>query len=165
MEKNITIGSEKKIVEPRNLDKLREKSIEFAKSAVKSSVFEGIREEIKDKIQDNIKGITNELKNKLNEQIEKYIKTMEEDTEIKEFYKETKNIILNVLYKYFLLTPETNIDLKSLPQIKCGDSEFTFSQQSIDILDNYVIEYFKEVLDIYQKNLEEFLSDHSPKLA
>ena len=72
---------------------------------------------------------------------------------------------MNVLYKYFLLTPETNIDLKSLPQIKCGDSEFTFSQQSIDILDNYVIEYFKEVLDIYQKNLEEFLSDHSPKLA
>ena len=165
LKKKIKIGSEDKIIEPRNLDKLREQSIEFAKSAVKSSVFEGIREEIKDKIQDNIKGITKELKNKFNEEIEKYIKTMEEDTEIKELYKETKNIILNVLYKYFLLTPETDINLKSMPQIKCGDSEFTFNQQSIDILDNYVIEYFKEVLDIYQKHLEEFLSDHSQHLA
>lgn len=165
LERKIQIGSEEKTIEAHNLDKLRERSIEFAKSAVKSSVFEGIREEVNDKIQDNIKGITNELKTKLNEEIKKYIETMEENTEIKELYKETKNIILNVLYKYFLLTPETDINLKSIPQIKCGDSEFTFSQKSLEILDNYVIEYFKEILDIYQKNLDEFLSDHSQKLA
>ena len=102
----------------------------------------------------------------LNEtEIKKYMEKMEENSDIKELYKETKNIILNVLYKYFLLTPETDINLMSMPQIKCGDSEFSFTQQSIDILDNFVIEYFKEILDIYQKNLDEFLSDHSQQLA
>lgn len=152
-------------MESHGLENLREKSIEFAKSAVKSSVFEGIREELKDKIQDNIKGITNELKNKLKKEIKNYIEKMDENTEIKELYDETKNIILNVLYKYFVLTPEKDIDIKKIPEIKCGDSIFTFTEKSIDILDNFIIDYFKEILDIYKKNLDEFISEHSLKLA
>ena len=165
MEQKVKINSEEKIVEPRNLDKLREKSIEFAKSAVKSSVFEGIREQLKDKIQENIKGITNELKTKLDKEIKKYIEKMEESTELNDLYKETKNIILNVLYKYFVLTPEKDIDLQKVPEIKCGDSEFSFSKESLNILDDFVIEYFKVILDSYQNNLDEFLSDHSQNLA
>ena len=165
LEKKIKIGSKERIVESHGLENLREKSIEFAKSAVKSSVFEGIREELKDKIQDNIKGITNELKNKLKKEIKNYIEKMDENTEIKELYDETKNIILNVLYKYFVLTPEKDIDIKKIPEIKCGDSIFTFTEKSIDILDNFIIDYFKEILDIYKKNLDEFISEHSLRLA
>ena len=71
---------------------------------------------------------------------------MDENTKIVDLYKEMKNVILHVLYKYFLLTPNNDINIEETPQIKCGDIEFSFSQQTFDILDDFIIEYFKEVL-------------------
>ena len=164
-EKVIKVDSKETIIQPHNLDKLREKSIELAKSAVKSSVYEGIREEVNDRIQNIIKGVTEELKGKLDKEIKSYNEKMDENTEIEVFYKETKNIILNVLYKYFVLTPEGDINLKEIPKIKRGDIEFSFTEESIIILDNFVIDYFQEILGSYQKNLDDFLTGKSHKLA
>ena len=160
-----TKDNKEEIIEAKNLDKLREKSVELAKSAVKSSIFEGVREEIRAKIQENINILISELKKKIDIEIKKYIEKMDENTKIVDLYKEMKNVILNVLYKYFLLNFNNDINFEETPQIKCGDIEFSFSQQSLDILDDFIIEYFKEVLCIYQNNLENFLTKYSKKLA
>ena len=90
---------------------------------------------------------------------------MDENTKIVDLYKEMKNVILHVLYKYFFLTPNNDINFEETPQIKCEDIEFSFSQQSLDILDDFIIEYFREVLCIYQNNLENFLTKYSKELA
>ncbi len=90
---------------------------------------------------------------------------MDESTKLVDLYKQMKNVILNVLYKYFLLNLNNGINFEETPQIKCGDIEFSFSQQSLDILDDFIIEYFKEVLFIYENNLENFLTKYSKELA
>ena len=95
LEKKIKIDSEEKIVKPHDLDTLREKSIECAKSAVKSSVYEGIREELKDKIYEKIKCLTDDLKIKLDKEVKNYIEKMDGNTKIEDLYDETNNIILN----------------------------------------------------------------------
>jgi len=165
-EKKINTKDKKEeIIEAKNLDKLREKSVELAKSAVKSSIFEGLREEIKEKIQENINILISELKKKIDIEKKKYIEEMDENTKIVDLYKEMKNVILHVLYKYFFLTPNNDINFEETPQIKCEDIEFSFSQQSLDILDDFIIEYFREVLCIYQNNLENFLTKYSKELA
>ena len=160
-----TNDNNEEIIEAKNLDKLREKSVELAKSAVKSSIFEVMIEEISAKIQENINILISELKKKIDIEIKKYIEKMDENTKIVDLYKEMKNVILHVLYKYFLLTPNNDINFEETPEIKCEDIEFSFSQQSLDILDDFIIEYFKEVLCIYQNNLENFLTKYSKKLA
>ena len=160
-----TKDNKEEIIEAKNLDKLREKSIELAKSAVKSSIFEVMIEEIRTKIQENINILISELKKKIDIEIKKYIEKMDETTKLVDLYKEMKNVILHVLYKYFFLTPNNDINFEETPQIKCEDIEFSFSQQSLDILDDFIIEYFREVLCIYQNNLENFLTKYSKELA
>lgn len=53
----------------------------------------------------------------------------------------------------------------NIPFLRLVDINFSFSQQSLDILDEFIIGYFKEVLCIYQNNLENFLTKYSKKLA
>ena len=71
----------------------------------------------------------------------------------------------NTVYKYFILTPNSDINFEENLKIKCGDTEFTFTLQSLGILDEFVIDYFKEIIRIYQNNLEEFLTKHSKILS
>ena len=79
--------------------------------------------------------------------------------------KKTKTIILNVLYKYFVLTPDDDIKFDKEVLIKCGDVEFTFSENSLELLDSFILDYFQEVLNIYEKNLIKFLTKYSQNLA
>ena len=155
-----------KIFEPKNLDYLREKSIELAKSAIKSSVYDGLIEEIKERIQLTIKSLTTELKENINKEAKNYIEKMNENFKIEELYEKTKNIITNVLYKYFILTKDgENMELDKNPVLKCGDVEFSFTKESLLHLDDFTIDYFKEILNSYQNNLEKFLSKYSKELA
>lgn len=158
--------AEGKIFKPRNLDCLREKSIELAKSAIKSSVYEVLIKEIKERIQLTIKSLTTELKENINKEAKNYIEKMNENFKIEELYEKTKNIITNVLYKYFILTKDgENMELDKNPVLKCGDVEFSFTKESLLHLDDFTIDYFKEILNSYQNNLEKFLSKYSKELA
>ena len=158
--------AEDKIFEPKNLDYLREKSIELAKSAIKSSVYDGLIEEIKERIQFTIKGFTTELKENINKEAKNYIEKMNENFKIEELYEKTKNIITNVLYKYFILTKDgENMELDQNPVLRCGDVEFSFTKESLLHLDDFTTDYFKEILNSYQNNLEKFLSKYSKELA
>lgn len=57
------------IIQPFNLDKLREVSIQRAKSAIESSCYEGLLEEIKKHIKANLENLMKILKEKINQEV------------------------------------------------------------------------------------------------
>ena len=154
-----------KIIKAKNLDILREKSIALAKSAVKSSIFEGLIDDISDKISLLINNMTVELKMKIKAEAKSYIENMDEKSDILELREKTKTIILNVLYKYFVLTPDDDIKFDKEAKIKCGNAEFSFSEDSIGLLDSFILDYFEEVLNVYENNLIKCLTKYSQDLA
>ena len=154
-----------KVIKAKNLDILRERSIILAKSAVKSSIFEGLIADTSDKIKQMINNMTAELKLKINSQAKNYIENMDENSDILDLKEKTKTIVLNVLYKYFVMTPDDDIKFDKEAEIKCGDVKFTFSEDSIEILDSFILDYFQETLNIYEKNLIKFLTKYSQDLA
>ena len=156
-----------KIIEARNLDKLIQRSIELAKSAIKSSIYEGIISEVSKKIDENIKGIIIDLKEQINSKAKAYLEKNENNISLKDFHDSTKNIILNTLYNYCILTSNGNKEIKldEIPKIMFGNKEFKFSEDSMQILNDFCFKYFDNILNIYQKNLEEFLNKYSKELS
>ena len=156
-----------KIIKDRNLDILIQKSVELAKSAIKSSIYEGLIKEIKNKINGNINLIMLELKNKINSEVKIYMEKKGENISLRDFHDSTKNIILNTLYKYFILTPDNGKEIKidEIPKIMIENKEFSFSEESMKILNDFCFNYFDKILKIYLKNLDEFLNKYSGKLA
>ena len=156
-----------KIIKARNLDKLIQKSVELAKSAIKSSIYEGLIKEIKNKINGSINSIMIKLKDKINYEVKVYMEKKGENINLRDFHDNTKNIILNTLYKYFILTPDNEKEIKidEIPKITIGNKEFSFSEESMNILNEFCFNYFDKILKIYLKNLDEFLNKYSEKLA
>ena len=156
-----------KIIPSRNLDVLIQKSIELAKSAIKSSIYEGIISDVNQKITENIQGIIMDLKEQIKSKAKTFLEKNENNISLKDFHDNTKNIILNTLYKYFILTPndKKEINLNEIPKIMIGNNEFKFSEESMQILNDFCFKYFDNILNIYQKNLEEFLNKYSKTLS
>ena len=154
-------------VKPRNLDQLIEKSIELAKSAIKSSIFEGFIKEISEKIYEVINDVIKELKEKINSKVKIYFDEKGENITLNDFYNNIKCLILNTLYKYFILTPddEKEFELDKIQPIIYGNKQFSFSEESMDILNKFCLNYFEKILNIYQSNLEEFLLRYSKELS
>lgn len=109
--------------------------------------------------------MTIELKVKINAEAKNYIENMDEKSDILDLREKTKTIILNVLYKYFVLTPDDDIKFDKEPEIKCGNAEFSFSEDSLGLLDSFILDYFEEVLNVYEKNLIKCLTKYSKDLA
>ena len=137
----------------------------LAKSAVKSSIFEGLIADISDKIKLIINNMTTELKLKIKNEANSYIENMDEKSNIMDLKEKTKTIILNVLYKYFVMTPDDDIKFDKQVKIECGDVKFSFSENSLELLDSFILDYFGEILKVYEKNLIKFLSKYSNDLA
>ena len=156
-----------KIIKARNLDILIQKSVELAKTAIKSSIYEGLIKEIKNKINRNINSIMLELKDKINSEVKIYLEKKGENISLRDFHDNTRNIILNTLYKYFILTPDNGKEIKieEIPKIIIENKEFSFSEESMKILNEFCFNYFDKILKIYLKNLDEFLNKYSEKLA
>ena len=68
-----------------------------------------------------INNMTAELKLKINSQAKNYIENMDENSDILDLKEKTKTIVLNVLYKYFVMTPDDDIKFDKEAEIKCGD--------------------------------------------
>ena len=156
---------DKKIIKSKNLDILIEKSIDLAKSAVKSALVEGLIGEVKEKIKFSIDSLTSEIKEEINGQVINFIEKIDKEAEIMDFQDKIKNIILNVLYRYFVLTPDNKIIFDKETKIKCGEVEFTFSDQSLVYLDNFILDYFRETLEIYKNKLDEYINKYSKELS
>ena len=156
-----------KIIPSRNLDVLIQKSFELAKSAVKSSIYAGIISDVSQKINENIQGIIIDLKEQIINKAKAFLKENENNINLKDYHDNIKNIILNTLYKYFILTPndKKEIKLNEIPKIMIGNNEFKFSEESMQILNDFCFRYFDNILNIYQKNLEEFLNKYSKNLS
>ena len=164
------LAKEKKLknqtkIEPFNIDLLREETIKYAKSAVKSSIYEGLIEDIKNKMQEDFTILNKNLKDNINIEVHKYLSNMNINSKIEDFYKQTKNIILNVLYKYFIFSPEVKIERIEDPKIKFKDTDFSFTETSIFILDEFITNYFKKCFISYDKNLNEFLTKYAKELT
>ena len=158
---------DEKIIKAKNLDILIEKSIGLAKSAVNSALIEGLIGEVKEKIKGRIDSLTFEIKNKINIQVKNFIEKIDKEAEIMDFKDKIKNIILNVIYRYFILE---SLDDKIIisdkeVKIKYGKLEFTFSEQSLIYLDNFILDYFNETLTIYKKNLDYYINKYSQELS
>ena len=98
-----------KVIEAKNLAILIQKSNDLAKLAVNSSLVEGLIEEAKEKIKANINSLTSEITNKINSQVKNFIEKIDKNTEINDFKDKIKNIILNVIYRYFILESQDEI--------------------------------------------------------
>ena len=158
---------DEKIIKAKNLDILIEKSIGLAKSAVNSALIEGLIGEVKEKIKGRIDSLTFEIKNKINIQVKNFIEKIDKEAEIMDFKDKVKNIILNVIYRYFILeSQDENIIISDKEvKIKYGKLEFTFSEQSLIYLDNFILDYFNETLTIYKKNLDYYINKYSQELS
>lgn len=156
-----------KVIPSRNLDVLIQKSFDSAKLAVKSSIYEGIISDVSQKINENIQGIIIDLKEQIISKAKAFLKENENNINLKDFHDNIKNIILNTLYKYFILTPndKKEIKLNEIPKIMIRNNEFKFSDESMQILNDFCFRYFDNILNIYQKNLEEFLNKYSKNLS
>ena len=158
---------DEKIIKAKNLDILIEKSIGLAKSAVNSALVEGLIGEVKEKIKGSIDSLTFGIKNKINSQVKNFIEKIDKEAEIIDFKDKIKNIILNVIYRYFILeSQDENIIISDKEvKIKYGKLEFTFSEQSLIYLDNFILDYFNETLTIYKKNLDYYINKYSQELS
>ena len=103
----------------------------------------------------------------INSEVKIYMEKKGENISLKDFHDSTKNIILNTLYKYFILTPDNGKEIKidENPKIIIENKEFSFSEESMKILNEFCFNYFDKILKIYLKNLDEFLNKYSGKLA
>ena len=108
-----------------------------------------------------------DLKEQIKSKAKTFLEKNENNISLKDFHDNTKNIILNTLYKYFILTPndKKEINLNEIPKIMIGNNEFKFSEESMQILNDFCFKYFDNILNIYQKNLEEFLNKYSKTLS
>ena len=153
------LSKEKEIVSgitipQRNIDKLREVTIKSAKTAINSSCYEGLIEDIKSKIKSLVEDLSEKLNNKIKNEIKLKISNMNEKNNIEDLYKENENMILNLFFKY----------IHQDPDYKFGDKD-SISFESTSKIREFVESYFKETLNIYEKNLEKDLEEWSKELT
>jgi flagellar biosynthesis GTPase FlhF len=163
-EKHVNVDNKEMLIKPFNLDKLREQSVKLAKSAIKSSCYQGLIEDIKERINNKIKDIMVKLKEKIKKDKVSILKNFEKNYNIDELYNQTIYIILNSLYKYSLLKHDINIDNYDKFGIRLGDMEFSFSNSSLYIIKDFVMQYFQECYNSYNDNLTNFLKKHTENL-
>ena len=151
------------IVPSRNLDILKEISIKRAKEAIKSSCYEGILNEVKKKIKETIEKLMNELKNKSNSEANKIISSMTINSKIETLHKETENIITALFFQYFFLSTNVKINQR-FNRGELGDLKYNISENSKNIIKDFSIQYFEEIMKIYQDNIDSLINIYSKEL-
>ena len=153
------LSKERKIVNgvkipQRNLDRLREVTIESAKSAINSSCYEGLIEDIKSRIKSLVEDLSEKINNKIKNEIKIKISKMDGKNNFEDLYKENENMIRDIFFKYVYQDPD----------FKFGEKD-QITYDSTSKIREFVEGYFKETLNIYDKNLEFNLEKWSNELA
>ena len=153
-------------IQPFNLDKLREVSIQRAKSAIESSCYEGLLEEIKKQIRETLEKLIKILKEKINQDVWNIISNINETIKIKDLHTAINDIIINILYQFFFLKPDVKITKKGKESYaELFDLKYSISEITKCNIEDFVVKYFEEIVNIYQKNLDEINEKYSKDLA
>ena len=159
--KDIDVGQ--CILPSRNLDKLKEISIKRAKEAIKSSCYEGILNEVKKNIKKTLEKLMIELKNKSNREANKIISNMKNNSKIETLHEETNNIITSLFYQYFFLSANVIIN-KRFHRGQLGDLKYSISRKSEIIIQDFSVQYFEEIMKIYEDNIDSLIKIYSKEL-
>ena len=164
-DKEIIDGS---MIRSYNLDKLMNLSIEKAKSAVHSSCYEGLINQIKSEVINMINNLSIDLKEKIKIKIQKILSDINEKTKIDYIYQELTNIIIDLFYKYIFLSSDIKLEYTKgtkTPEVTIGEDKFCISLKSQSDIKDFAIEYYKQIYNIYSKNLEDILTTNSTELS
>jgi len=163
------LAKEKKLksgpVLPYNLDKLNEISIEKAKGAIKSSCYEGFFEEIKKKTKKTLEKLMKQIKDKIDFKVENIISKMSSDSKIEDLHKETKDIIIDIFYQYYFLSSEVIVNKYNNFSCKLGGLNYTISDLTKSIIEEFVVQFYQKIINIYQTKLNEFIETYSKELT
>ena len=165
-EASINFDNEVKTKKPYNLDKLRNISIESAKNAIKSSVFQSLMEDIMIDLKIKINDLMIQLKENNKKQMKDWLEKLDKisDKEEDNFYELNVEIILNVFYQYFLLNTSVDIIHKDKEKIEIKLDEklnFSFGKSNINIIKNFVINYFNKCLNSFKNNMDEIMKENT----
>ena len=153
------LSKEKEIVNgvkipQRNLDRLREVTINSSKTAINPSCYEGLIEDIKSRIKSLVEDLSEKINNKIKNEIKNKISKLKEKNNFEDLYKENENIIRDFFFKYVYQDPD----------YKFGEKD-QITYDSTSKIREFVEGYFKEILNIYDKNLELKLEEWSNELV
>jgi hypothetical protein len=154
----IKSDSEEIEINPRNLDKLIKISIERAISAVDSACYEGLKEEIRESIEQKIDNLMNLLKVEIKRQIDRTINKITENDEIKDLRDKIKLITINIYYKFCFLNYFVNIDDWNDHEVKIDDITYSIPYCTKISISYFAYNYFKKIINTYEKNLNEIIS-------
>ena len=153
-----------KIIAPFGLDTLIEKSIDLAKNAVKSSCYEGLKKEIKDNINTEINALTEQIKNNIDNEIKKININLNKNT-LEDVYKDNFKLILSVYCKYIFLNSTITIQNYEKPEVIYGKYKFNVSNDSKIAINNFVVNYYKQIIEIKEKNAQKLIESYSNDLT
>ena len=155
----------KAAVEPFNLDKLRGRSIELAMSAINSSCYEGLSKEIKSLIGEFMDDLGKDLKQSIELEVEEIKSKFNEESKIEDLYKEIILIILDIFYKYIFLSTQSKVSNFEKLEVTFGKNKYPVSSNCQKFVKAFVIDYFKECLISYEKNLKIILEKYTKELC
>ena len=164
VEKKINVASQVIKIPPSNLDKLKEISIKSAMSAINSSCYEGLLEDLKIKIKEKIADLSEKLMLKINSQ-KKEVAEIIKNCKLEDFVNTNTLIFLNIFYKFLFLSPNAYIEKLENPEVILGNSKYPISEYLILRVKDFFIEYFRECLKNFEKNIYEILDNESKKIA
>ena len=138
----------KKIIKKKGIARLMKLSCEKAENAVQSSCYTGIKNNIKEDVIENNKNKNIKMEQEIKRENKKRISKFKEGMELDEMVDEISEIIQKIINQYI------------------HDSEFIkLKYDSIVIIENFLLDYFKKSLKDYQIVFEEFIENESRIIA
>lgn len=91
---------------------------------------------------------------------------MTNNSKIETLHKETNNIITSLFYQYFFLSTNVSVNkrYKRFHRGQLGDLEYSISQNSEIIIQDFSVKYFEEIMKIYEDNIDSLIKIYSKEL-
>ena len=89
---------------------------------------------------------------------------MNEKRKFEYLYEKCTHIILDIYYKYIFLNPDIEIKDYKNPIVNLSGNSYKISVEIQSSITDFVVDYFKDNLIKYEKNLNELLSKHTKEL-
>jgi energy-coupling factor transporter ATP-binding protein EcfA2 len=137
----------KKVIKKKGIKQLKKLSCEKAQNAVQSSCYTGIKNNIKEDVIENNKNKNIKIEQEIKRENKKKISKFKEGMELDEMVEAISEIIQKIINQYIY------------------DSESNLKYDSIVIIENFLIDYFKKNLKDYQIIFEEFIENESGIIA
>lgn len=84
---------------------------------------------------------------------------------MEDFVNKNTHIFLDLFYKYYFLSPDEYLENFEKPEVIFGNSKYQISEYLILKAKDFFINYFKECLINFKKNLNEILENESKTIT